>query len=217
MSWGNIRSKGQKFIKMVGMDSDHNFSQNLVDQLESSKPRDEREGWERAVFLATAMAALSSNILSSYIRYCIDGAEEGSVQTPFQVADLDYTLTTKEILTLNLWMIICEECGPDVPEWFRDYIYTAFQVADELCKEPAVKTVFEQYPMENGPIAVSQTLSMIVCHRLNLGATKPEAALALGDFILDCSNRRRDLLKFSLTESIMALDAWVADMKPQAI
>lgn len=199
------------------MDSDPELQHTLLSELELHKPTDERDGWERAVFLSTAMAALSSNILSSYIRYCLEGGEEGTVPLPFEVADASYNLTTKEILTLNLWLIICEQCGAEVPEWFRDYIYTTFQVADELCEEPSVKTIFEQYPMESGPIAVSQALSMIVCHRLGLGATKAEAALALGDFILDCNTRRQNLLKFSLTESIMALDAWVADMKPQAI
>jgi len=199
------------------MDLDDKILPTLLDTLESSKPVDDRDGWERAVFLATAMAALSSNILSSYIRYCLEGGKEGSVPLPFEVADASYALTTKEILTFNLWLVICEECGAEVPPWFRDYIYTAFQVADQLSQEPTVKSIFEQYPMESGPIAVSQAMSMIVCHRLGLGATKAEAALALGDFILDCSGRRQDLLKFSLTESIMALDAWVADMKPQPI
>ncbi len=199
------------------MDSDEDIQPSLLDTLGSHKPVDDRDGWERAVFLATAMAALSSNILSSYIRYCLDGGKEGSVVLPFEVADANYTQTTKEILTFNLWLVICEECGPEVPPWFRDFIYTAFQVADQLSQEPSVKSIFEQYPLDHGPIAVSQALSMIVCHRLGLGATKAEAALALGDFILDCSARRQDLLKFSLTESIMALDAWIADMKPQAI
>lgn len=190
---------------------------NLLTELEPYQPSDERDGWERAVFLSTSMAALSSNILASYVRYCLDGAKANSVAEPFAVVDADYTRTTKEILTLGLWLMICEECGPKVPEWFQSYLYTAFQVADELCQEPTVTAIFETYPMDNGPIAVAQTLSMIVCHRLGLGATKAEAALALGDFILNCREKREDLLKFSLTESIMALDAWVADMKPQAI
>lgn len=185
-----------------------------IDELTKFRPQDDKDSWERAVFFATASAALSSNILSSYIRYCL--ANE-LTQKDFTMTDEVYGITTKEILTLNLWLVLCEQCGPEVPEWFRSFIYLAFQVADQIGPEPKVKDVFASYSMESGPVLATQNLSMIVCHRLGLGSTRPDAALALADLILDCDKHRLDLLRFALGQSIMALDAWVADMKPQSI
>ena len=185
-----------------------------IDELEKFRPQSDQDAWERAVFFATASAALSSNILSSYIRYCL---ANDPPESTFVLEDQTYTITTKEILTLNLWLVLCEQCGPQVPDWFRDFIYLSFQVADEISSAPKVKEVFASYSMEAGPVMATQNLSMIVCHRLGLGATRPEAALALADLILDCSGHRLDLLKFALSQSIMALDAWVADMKPHVV
>lgn len=189
-----------------------------IDELEKFRPQSEQDAWERAVFFATASAALSSNILSSYIRYCLANESVGEArESGFAMDDEAYSITTKEILTLSLWLVLCEQCGPQIPDWFRSFVYLAFQVADQIGPTPTVKEVFASYSMEAGPVLATQNLSMIVCHRLGLGATRPEAALALADLILDCNGHRADLLKFALTQSIMALDAWVADMRPRAL
>ncbi len=57
---------------------------------------------------------------------------------------------------------------------------------------------------------------MNVCHKLALGSTRVDAALALGDIILEADVQRIELLKFSLCQSMLVLDAWVAEVKPGA-
>ena len=57
---------------------------------------------------------------------------------------------------------------------------------------------------------------MNICHKLALGSSRVDASLALGDLLMEADRQRSELLKFSLTQSLMVLDTWVAEVKPGA-
>lgn len=181
------------------------------DDIASLKPADDDQLWQRGVFLATAIASLSSNTLSSYIRYCLQATGDAE---SFQLDDLLYQTATKEILTLNLWLCLAEDYDSDMPEWFNQFILSALTVADMLVSQPTNKQVLAMYPTEMGFQGMTQSLSLVLSHKLGLGSTRPEAALALGDLILECKERRQSLVLFALREAMMTLDVWVAEMKP---
>jgi len=184
-----------------------------IEALDQFQPQDDRDSMERAIFFATATAALSANILTNYIRFClVPMADENA----FPTRERTFNRAAKEILTINIWLTLLESCGDVIPEWYRTFIHNAFRASDELAKEPPVADIFEFYPIDAGMIATLQTLSLNLCHKLDLGATRPEAVLALGDLIFDSAERRQGLLKFSLCEPILTLDAWVADLGKEA-
>ncbi|MBS1989072.1 MAG: hypothetical protein JSS83_01070 [Cyanobacteria bacterium SZAS LIN-3] len=185
----------------------------IIESLEQFQPRDERDSLDRAIFFATATAALSANILTSYIKFCLVSFPDENV---FPTRERTFNRAAKEILTINIWLTMLETCGDVIPEWYRNFIHSAFRAADELAKEPPVADIFEFYPIDAGMIATLQTLSLNLCHKLDLGATRPEAVLALGDLMFDSADRRHGLLQFSLTQPLLTLDAWVADLGTEA-
>jgi len=184
-----------------------------IEALEPFRPENDKDSLDRAIFFATATAALSANILTNYIRYCL--AAQPDIRL-FPTRERVFNRAAKEILTINIWLTLLESCGEVVPEWFRVFSHGAFRAADELVKEPPVKDIFEFYPIDAGMIATLQTLSLNWCHKLDLGASRPEAVLALGDLIFDSAQQRQGLLQYSLCQPLITLDAWVADLSTEA-
>jgi hypothetical protein len=184
-----------------------------IEALERFRPASDREALDRAIFFATATGALSANILTNYIHYCLAAMPEPSL---FPTREKVFNRAAKEILTINIWLTLLESCGDIVPEWYRQFIHTSFRAADELAKEPKVADIFEFYPIDAGIVAVLQTLSLTLCHRLDLGASRPEAVLALGDLISESASLRHGLLQYSLCQSLLTLDTWVADLSVEA-
>ncbi|MBU6453884.1 MAG: hypothetical protein KGS72_19045 [Cyanobacteria bacterium REEB67] len=196
------------------MEPDSNIAKNPpIEALDHFQPNGDRDSLDRAIFFATATAALSANILTNYIRYCLATQPDDS---SFPTREKTFNQAAKEILTINIWLTLLESCGEVVPEWYRTFTHNAFRAADELAKEPAVSDVFETYPVEAGIIATLQTLSLNLCHKLDLGASRPEAVLALGDLIFDSAAQRIGLLEFSLRQPMLTLDTWVADLTNEA-
>ena len=196
------------------MDPDLNLIKTPpIDALDPFKPSDDRDNADRAIFFATATAALSANILTNYIRYCLSAQPD---QSAFPTREKIFNAAAKEIMTINIWLTLLESCGEIVPEWYRNFTHNAFRAADELAKEPAVADVFTNYPVEAGIIATLQTLSLNLCHKLDLGASRPEAVLALGDLIFDSAEQRQGLLQYSLCQPMLTLDTWVADLTTEA-
>jgi hypothetical protein len=134
----------------------------------------------------------------------------------FPTREKTFNQAAKEVLTINIWLTLLESCGDVVPEWYRTFTHNAFRASDELAKEPSVADVFESYPVESGIIATLQTISLNLCHKLDLGATRPEAVLALGDLIFDSASQRLGLLEYSLCQPMLTLDTWVADLTHEA-
>jgi hypothetical protein len=199
---------------LMTMEPEPNIAQTPpIEALDPFQPSGERDSLDRAIFFATATAALSANILTNYIRYCL--ATQPDVSS-FPTREKTFNQAAKEILTINIWLTLLESCGEVVPEWYRTFTHNAFRAADELAKEPAVSDVFEAYPVEAGIIATLQTLSLNLCHKLDLGASRPEAVLALGDLIFDSAAQRIGLLEFSLRQPMLTLDTWVADLTNEA-
>jgi hypothetical protein len=184
-----------------------------IEALDQFKPQSERDSLDRAIFFATAMGALSANILTNYIRYCLAAHADEAL---FPTRERVFNRAAKEILTINIWLTLLESCGEVIPEWYRNFTHSAFRAADELAKEPQVSDVFEFYPIDAGMIATLQTLSLNLCHKLDLGASRPEAVLALGDLIFDSAAQRQGLLQFSLCQPLITLDTWVADLTTEA-
>lgn len=193
---------------------------SLID-LEEFKPQTEEDSRERAIFYATAMAVLAGNILTSYINYCKSAVvfspngQFKPVETP-PISEELFKQIAKEVQTVSLWLAVCENSDDDIPEWFKEFSYFSLRASDELIEAPLAKEVFELYPLDLGIIPTIQSLSMNVCHKLALGETRVDAALALGDIILEAARQRIELLKFSLSQSMLVLDTWVAEVKPGA-
>jgi hypothetical protein len=203
-------------IKMRRMTIDSSTDSNKppsIEALDQFKPQSERDSLDRAIFFATATGALSANILTNYIRYCLAAHPDDQL---FPTRERTFNRAAKEILTINIWLTLLESCGDVVPEWYRTFTHSAFRAADELAKEPPVSDVFEFYPVEAGIIATLQTLSLNLCHKLDLGASRPEAVLALGDLIFESAIQRQGLLQFSLCQPLLTLDTWVADLTIEA-
>ncbi|HND08748.1 MAG TPA: hypothetical protein PKH78_15395 [Candidatus Obscuribacter sp.] len=192
-----------------------------LSDLEQFKPQDEQDSRERAIFYATATAVLAGNILTSYINYC-KSAVVFSATGQFKpvetepITEEQFKRMAKEVQTISLWLTICENCGDEIPDWFKEFSYNSLRASDELIDEPITRDIFQTYPLDLGLVPTVQTLSMNVCHKLALGSTRVDAALALGDIILEADVQRIELLKFSLCQSMLVLDAWVAEVKPGA-
>lgn len=192
-----------------------------IQDLEKFKPVDERDSMERAIFFATAMAVLSGNILTTYISYCqsaviFDANGQFKQVQAVAISEDNFKRAAKEVQTLSLWLTIGESCGAEIPDWFREFTYQALRASDELIETPMTREIFETYPLEAGVVPTVQTLSLTLCHRLSLGQTRVDAALALGDMIFEADRQRIELLKFSLSQPLLVLDAWVAEVKPGA-
>lgn len=192
-----------------------------LDDLSQFQPADESDSRDRGIFYATAMAVLSGNILTSYINYCKSAVVFSAngqfrpVETPAISEDL-FRHMAKEIQTISLWLTICENCGENIPDWFKHFSYNSLRASDELIDVPLSRDIFAYYPLDMGLVPTVQSVSMNVCHKLSLGATRVDASLALGDIILDAAAQRIELLRFSLTQSMLVLDTWVAEVKPGA-
>jgi hypothetical protein len=184
-----------------------------IEALDQFKPSSERDSLDRAIFFATATAALSANILTNYIRYCLAAQPDDAL---FPTREKVFNRAAKEILTINIWLTLLESCDEIVPEWYREFTHSAFRASDELTTEPKVADIFEFYPIDAGIIATLQTLSLNLCHKLDLGASRPEAVLALGDLIFDSARQRQGLLQFSLCQPLLTLDTWVAELSTEA-
>ncbi len=184
-----------------------------IDALDQYRPANDRDSLNRAVFFATAMAALSANTLTSYIGFCLAAKPDAAL---FPTRERVFNRAAKEILTINIWLTLLESCGEVVPDWFREFTHSAFRAADELAKEPKVADIFEFYPIDAGMIATLQTLSLNLCHKLDLGSSRPEAVLALADLIAESASLRHGLLQYSLCQTLDTLDAWVADLSAEA-
>ena len=203
-------------IKMRRMTIDSSTDSNKppsIEALDQFKPQSERDSLDRAIFFATATAALSANILTNYIRYCLAAHPDDAL---FPTREKVFNRAAKEILTINIWLTLLESCGEIIPEWYRNFTHSAFRAADELAKEPKVADIFEFYPIDAGMIATLQTLSLNLCHKLDLGDTRPEAVLALGDLIFESATQRQGLLQYSLCQPLITLDTWVADLTAEA-
>jgi|GEM_PF-488477 hypothetical protein len=192
-----------------------------LSSLEPFRPQDEEDSKDRGIFYATAMAVLAGNILTAYINYCqsaVTFTATGKFQqaTPVTITEEQFRKAAKEVQTISLWLTICETCGDDIPDWFREFSYNSLRASDELIDEPLSKEIFQFYPLDMGLVPTVQSVSMNICHKLALGSSRVDASLALGDLLMEADRQRSELLKFSLTQSLMVLDTWVAEVKPGA-
>lgn len=196
------------------MDEENTIS--ILEKLQSFKPQSDTEIWERAVFLAVALGSLACDTLTGYVRFCLKDSDR---ESQFSLDDEIYQEVSKNLILVNIWLLYLESSQDNVqkPGWFLDFIFSAFTVADILVARPPVKEFFQLYPPELETEVLLQSLSMVICHRLKLGASRPEAALALGELIADSKRQRQELLSFALQQNLLTLDAWVAQMRPGSL
>jgi len=169
---------------------------------ETHRPQQGQDLGARALFLTAGLGILCSRLLKLYLDHCESDGKKAEPAIKME----EYTACVKELLSISIWLVLFEQIGNDVPEWFKDFTVNCHSIADKVQPQPTAKDIQSRYAL-GSPIAdICMQLSINLCMQLRLGATTNDAMLYLGELVLRAKPERNELLEFALTQPLTSLD-----------